>query len=190
MILQAFAVLAEREMELQQLRDGKLHSSKWQPPPRDTSASSRIKNDAFRRYWHSMHLHTDKPRIPAEDDFNPDGGDSDGESEAPWVPEIEPKGFFPPLSTARRPRPPKREARDGRRYEEVEGEEGGINPPIHPSGFIPNSILLRLLWPPEERKISTESPYRPPQLTESQLAEIATRKKVSWLKDCKLLIYV
>ncbi|XP_071824021.1 uncharacterized protein [Apostichopus japonicus] len=176
---EAFAVLAEREMELQRLRDGKLHSSKWQPPPRDTSASSRIKNDAFRRYWHSMHLHTDKPRIPAEDDFNPDGGDSDGESEAPWVPEIEPNGFFPPLSTARRPRPPKREARNGggRRYEEVEGEEGGINPPIHPSGFIPNSILLRLLWPPEERKISTESPYRPPQLTESQLAEIATRKK-------------
>ncbi|PIK43042.1 hypothetical protein BSL78_20096 [Apostichopus japonicus] len=77
-----------------------------------------------------------KPRIPAEDDFNPDGGDSDGESEAPWVPEIEPKGFFPPLSTARRPRPPKRKQgmADGTRRLRVKKEES-IHRFIHLDSF-------------------------------------------------------
>lgn len=150
----AFALLDEREKELKMLRDGEIHSSKWKPPPRDTSAASRIKNDAFRKYWRSMHLNTEKLGIPDEDDFNPDGEDSDGESEAPWVPEIEPSGFFPPLSTARRPHPPKEKqpVRDEDGWTDTDGESDDINPPIHPSGFIPNSVLLRLLWPPEERK--------------------------------------
>lgn len=161
-----------------QLREGNIHSSKWKVIPRDSSASSKVRNDAFRRYWKSMHLHTEKTHIPDEDDFNPDGSDEDDDREPPWVPEIEPTGFFPPLSTARRPKPPKPKKEEREDGSSDASEEDDTNPPIHPSGFIPNSILLRLLWPPEEIQESRESPYRPPQLTESQLAEIATRKKV------------
>ena len=53
--------------------------------------------------------------------------------------------------------------------------------PIKPDGFIPNSILVRLLWPQKtltEQKERQEEVYRPPKLTEEQMKQISTVKKV------------
>lgn len=61
--------------------------------------------------------------------------------------------------------------------EEKEEEEKDVALPIHPRGFIPNSVLVRLIWPPEETAKMMEERYRPPQLDEDQLAQIATHQQ-------------
>eukprot|EP00057_Strongylocentrotus_purpuratus_P009425 XP_011663899.1 PREDICTED: uncharacterized protein LOC581299 isoform X4 [Strongylocentrotus purpuratus] len=62
--------------------------------------------------------------------------------------------------------------------EEEEEEEKEAHPlPIHPRGFIPNSVLVRLIWPPEETAKIMEDRYRPPQLDEDQLAQVALHKQ-------------
>ncbi|XP_066288526.1 WD repeat-containing protein 97-like isoform X2 [Branchiostoma lanceolatum] len=61
---------------------------------------------------------------------------------------------------------------------EEEEEEKEEKPPmtyvINPSGFIPNSILVRLLWPAEEmeKQKKKQTEWKPPTLTAEQLAQI------------------
>lgn len=44
--------------------------------------------------------------------------------------------------------------------------------PSDPRGFIPNSVLVRLLFPEDDKHDKAEDTWRPPRLTDSQLAEI------------------
>jgi len=63
---------------------------------------------------------------------------------------------------------------------EVEDEEMFI---IAPDGFIPNSVVVTMFKDlREEGKVEAE-PWKPPQLTAEQLAELESRKKVSCLQS-------
>ena len=75
-----------------------------------------------------------------------------------YKPEKEPTGFFPPAHTAHQP---------------CESDEE--RPPIKPDCYVPNSVLLRLLWPQHELEEAKnpEKEYRPPGLTDKQLKQIA-----------------
>ena len=44
--------------------------------------------------------------------------------------------------------------------------------PSDPRGFIPNSVLVRLLFPEDQKQDKVEDTWRPPRLTDAQLAEI------------------
>ncbi len=81
---------------------------------------------------------------------------------AQYVPEKEPTGFFPGASTARHC-----------------GEGDQDQPPIKADCYVPNSILLRLLWPPQaiENAQKKDDEYRPPGLTEEQMKQIAALNK-------------
>ena len=74
------------------------------------------------------------------------------------------------------------------REEEEEEEEENFPLPIHPRGFIPNSVLVRLIWPPEETAKIAEDRYRPPQLSEDQLTQIETHKQVRIAFDMMIMI--
>ena len=50
---------------------------------------------------------------------------------------------------------------------------------IPPSGFIPNSVLIKLLWPQDEVKKLEEDMYKPPTLSEEQLEMLQHMEKVS-----------
>ncbi|XP_038077425.1 WD repeat-containing protein 97-like isoform X3 [Patiria miniata] len=193
----AFTVLDARETELRKLRDGTFDE---QPKKKAAVSAAKIKKAAFRRYWNLVHLETEHEKIPDEDNFNPDAGDEDEESEASWKPEREPSGFFPHPSTVRRPPKPQdlpgifetqlreEDYEDGIRatVERVEVRKPAPQPPlalpINPSGFIPNSVLIRLLWPPEETEKMKEK-YKPPSLSDDQLAQIAVRRRPKSLES-------
>ncbi|XP_022106675.1 WD repeat-containing protein 97-like isoform X2 [Acanthaster planci] len=186
----AFTLLDAREGELRKLRDGTFDEL---PKKKATIPATKIKREAFRQYWNIVHLETEHEKISDEDNFNPDAGDDDEESEASWKPEREPSGFFPHPSTVRRPPKPSELPRvfetqlreedyeDGIRatVERIEAQKPVPQPPrlpINPSGFIPNSVLIRLLWPPEETEKMKEK-YKPPTLSDDQLAQIASRRR-------------
>jgi len=76
-------------------------------------------------------------------------------SEDPFIPGPEPLGFFPP---PQRKRPPHLFVVDGVHR----------LPPA--DGFIPNSVLVHLLFP--EKASEEEEAYRPPGLTDSQIESI------------------
>ncbi|XP_033626173.1 WD repeat-containing protein 97-like isoform X4 [Asterias rubens] len=186
----AFTLLDSREEELRMLRDGDFD----QKPKKAVVSAAKIKKQAFKQYWNIVHLDTDHPKIPDQDDFNPDAGDEDEESEAAWRADREPSGFFPHPSTVRRPKPPEQptifetqlkeeDYEDGIRetVEQVEvppppSKQKPTRLPINPSGFIPNSVLIRLLWPSEETEKMKEQ-YKPPSLSDDQLAQIAKRRR-------------
>lgn len=75
-----------------------------------------------------------------------------------YRPEKPPVGFFPPVETA---------------HKLVTGDE--TVPPVKAGCYVPNSVLVRLLWPVE--KLETTAPYRPPQITEEQVKQITARNK-------------
>ncbi len=95
-VLQAFALLKAREDELRKIRDGGLEATRHKPENKD-----KIKKRAFKKYWKIMHEHRRRPRIPDEDDFDPDYRTPDKTPEPPWEPELEPSHFFPHPSTAK-----------------------------------------------------------------------------------------
>ena len=81
-----------------------------------------------------------------------------------YRPEKEPTGFFPSAHTARQP-----------------SESDEEKPPIKPDCYVPNSVLLRLLWPPKEFEKEPEE-YRLPGMTDEQMKQIAAlNAKVSVL---------
>ena len=75
-----------------------------------------------------------------------------------YKPEKEPTGFFPPAHIARQPT-----------------ESDDEKSPIKPDCYVPNSVILRLLWPPQELddEQKTKKEYRPPGMTEEQMKQIA-----------------
>ena len=45
------------------------------------------------------------------------------------------------------------------------------------SGFVPNSVLVKILWPPPPPKSEkSQESWRPPSLSEGQLSEIEKEK--------------
>nr|XP_006814610.1 PREDICTED: uncharacterized protein LOC100377114 [Saccoglossus kowalevskii] len=159
-----FALLANRDDELKQIRDGLFPLKKKPKPP------PKVKEEAFKKYLELF----PKPKqifIPKDDYFNPnafmDVSDEPGE---PSFREFSPMGFFP------NPKNTKLEE------EEVEDEDGAKvtrkRPlPVNPSGFIPNSVLIRLLWPLDQTSKMKADTWRPPALSEDQVAEINARKR-------------
>ena len=67
-------------------------------------------------------------------------------------------------------------------FEEVNRNRtpGSAGHGISPIGFVPNSVLVKILYPPPSPPPdpATLRPYRPPQLTAKQLSEIKALKKV------------
>ena len=59
---------------------------------------------------------------------------------------------------------------------EVEGEEMFV---IAPDGFIPNSVVVAMFKDLREEGKEEAEPWKPPQLTAKQLAELESRRKVS-----------
>lgn len=52
---------------------------------------------------------------------------------------------------------------------------------INPQGFIPNSILMRFLWPQEEvEKQKSMNVYKPPDIPPEMLALAEEKKKVDY----------
>ncbi|XP_052231228.1 WD repeat-containing protein 97-like isoform X3 [Dreissena polymorpha] len=161
----AFALLKEREDELEKIRDGELISQK------KPKATARTKKVAFLQYM-KMFYDKPKPTIPRDDPFPDDTlKEAVKEPEQPepeaYKPEKEPTGFFPPAKEATRPKPP---------------EDSPLKAayPLRPSGFVPNSILIKLLWPQEakdrmQRKKQVE--WKLPSFSEEQLAAINKVKK-------------
>lgn len=85
--------------------------------------------------------------------------------ENPFKPEREPTGFFPPINKASRP---------------ATAAEEPLMPAYQSattSGFVPNSVLVKILWPPPppQPEKSQES-WRPPSLSDGQLEEIEKEK--------------
>lgn len=85
--------------------------------------------------------------------------------EDPFRPEREPTGFFPPINKASRP---------------ATAAEEPLMPAYQSatsSGFVPNSVLVKILWPPPppQPEKSQES-WRPPSLSDGQLEEIEKEK--------------
>ena len=78
-----------------------------------------------------------------------------------WIAEKEPTGFFPGASVAQKPEPT---------------PSYPLDPPLRPDGFIPNSILIRLLWPREITDDMANREYQPPKLTDAQLCQLKGRK--------------
>ena len=119
--------------------------------------------------------------------------------EEKYVPEKEPTGFFPPPSSAKpMPSAPSLDQVAGDASVETPSvetpsvETPSVETPsrggIRPDGFVPNSVLIRLLWPQEvldqeaaKKQAEEVSVYRPPQLTAAQLQQIGGQKKVKYL---------
>ena len=81
-----------------------------------------------------------------------------------WLPEKEPIGFF--------------QASTEQKTTDKEGE----SIPVVRGGFIPNSVLLRLLWPNPPPVKPPDRAYQLPTLTANQLEELDGDDKVTTLQ--------
>ncbi|XP_060556270.1 WD repeat-containing protein 97-like [Ruditapes philippinarum] len=161
----AFNLLMIRESELEKIRNGDLMSKK------KPKATAKTKKVAFTQYM-KMFYDKPKPTIPKDDPYPEDAvKEAVKEPEEPpkdeYCPEKEPTGFFPPASEATRPKPP---------------DNSPLKAAYHiaPNGFVPNSILIKLLWPQAAKekmaKRKTEE-WKLPSFSDAQLKAIAKAKQ-------------
>ncbi|KAL5022160.1 hypothetical protein ScPMuIL_001315 [Solemya velum] len=158
-----FEILKQRDDELCKIRDGELKSKR---KPRKTKRTQQV---AFRNYM-KMFYDRPKPEMPSEDKIeeevmNRQMADEKGEDEEPYEPEMDPVGFFPDASLAK----PEKDKSDPLK----------ASYPILPCGYIPNSIMVKLLWPPDKRAEAARAKrtqWRPPTLTIDQLTQIQKTK--------------
>ncbi|XP_055955273.1 WD repeat-containing protein 97 [Patella vulgata] len=153
----AFSVLFTRDDELKQLKKGDVK------PRKKKFASQQTKDEAFKNY---MKMFYDKPKItlPEDDLFPLDtvndrlAASPDGDNDS-YKPEAGPTGFFPdnlPPKSILKPSKP-----------------CAMPQRIVPGGFIPNSVLAKILYPtPRTPDSDQSSEYRPPSLTLDQLQQI------------------
>ncbi|XP_041375422.1 WD repeat-containing protein 97-like isoform X3 [Gigantopelta aegis] len=156
---EAFGILGTRETDIRLIRNGDIQARHKPKSTKETKA------EAFLNY---MKLFYDMPKIqlPREDEFPEDSlkellsPKEIEHKEESYKPNQVEKGFFEPITS-----------RAKATASALEPLQPGY--PVSYSGFIPNSILVKLLWPPEVEDSSLEEkPYVPPTLTASQLEEI------------------
>ncbi|ESO96594.1 hypothetical protein LOTGIDRAFT_239301 [Lottia gigantea] len=152
----AFSNLMCRDDELKQLKKGDIKAN------RISVKNKHTQDEAFTNY---MKMFYDKPKItlPKEDQYPLDTANDklkgDKKKVDGYRPETEPTGFFPNklpkksiLKSTTKPSEPQK---------------------ILPGGFIPNSVLAKILYPPPLSPETTKtSEYRPPSLTLDQLQQI------------------
>ncbi|XP_064610519.1 uncharacterized protein LOC135474835 [Liolophura sinensis] len=136
---QGYATLEERENELRLLRDGAISCKK---KPRRTARTQREALKQFMKLYHNR----PKIQLPADKIFQGLQQEVTEKEMEGWIPEKEPTGFFPPTS-----------------MQKTKLDEGRTIP-VGRGGFVPNSILLRLLWPDPPPVKIPEKRYQPPAL--------------------------
>ncbi|XP_069077161.1 WD repeat-containing protein 97 [Pleurodeles waltl] len=155
---ETYASFAARDQELLLIQEGKLHSSK---KPKRTKATEKA---AFERYLRLFYSDRPRIKIPKVDPFDIDDllrPPPSPPNENPYNP-VKVKGFFPdPLEALN-------QCLISQMY-----QVGGKNEklPIPPYGFIPNSVLVRLLWPQQmlqEQFVMEEKMHRELVLPELQ----------------------
>ncbi|CAK8684815.1 unnamed protein product [Clavelina lepadiformis] len=160
-----FALLSARDAELEKIRDGVLKPKRASRKP-----SKRAESLAFKKYMTLFYNRPKKLNIPDEDDFDPDPPFVRHPTPEVWQDEMK-IGFFPPIKEAK----PVKDILDGGVEKEKHWTESGPNYDpvqkyiINPCGFIPNSILIKLLWPQDQVKKIAEETYKPPMLSEEQM---------------------
>ncbi|XP_078542653.1 WD repeat-containing protein 97 isoform X2 [Lissotriton helveticus] len=133
---ETYASFTARDQELLLIQEGKLHSRK---KPKRTKATEK---EAFERYLHLFYSDRPRIKIPKVDPFDLDDllrPPLPPPKENPYNP-IKWKGFFPDPLEALNQCFISQMYRKGAKNEQL---------PIPPYGFIPNSVLVRLLWPPQ-----------------------------------------
>ncbi|CAL1526294.1 unnamed protein product [Lymnaea stagnalis] len=156
----AFGLLEIRDNELHQIRDGALITHD------KPKISKQTKKKAFKEYM-KMYYNVERIKLPVVEStkeavkrkLNQELQALEGveEKEEKYRPETPPLGFFAEL-----------------------GQKENL-PPDHAcfpasitSGYLPNSVLIKLLYPPPkpEEEDKEKVPYKPPKLTRKQLSEI------------------
>ncbi|CAG5117443.1 unnamed protein product, partial [Candidula unifasciata] len=158
-----FELLELRENELKQIRDGVLKAK------RKPKSTKETQNTAFKEY---MKIYYDKEREqPLFDDY-PEatllkklGEESASIKKETTQIEKAPFGFFMEMGQ--------------KLLEENPASLMHFGYPSAPSGFLPNSVLIKLLHPVplQEEDLKEQAPYKPPELTSKQLAEIQSLYK-------------
>ncbi|KAH9488277.1 hypothetical protein Btru_063856 [Bulinus truncatus] len=159
----AYNLLEVRDNELCQIRDGTLIAHN---KPKSTK---KTKNKAFKEYM-KIYYNKEKPKLPAEESINEavkktlklELKDWEGinEAEEKYRPESPPVGFFPELA---------------QKYQQQKcPPHDQASLPSVISGYLPNSVLLKILFPPQQplEEEKDKKPYQPPKLTRKQLSEI------------------
>ncbi|XP_059170361.1 WD repeat-containing protein 97-like isoform X2 [Physella acuta] len=160
----AYGLLEMRENEIEQIRDGALITHN-KPKP-----SKRTQNKAFKEYM-KIYYNKERIKLPKDEEFPRDSVKKkldqelkafEGnvkEEEKKYRPESPPLGFFAELGQMRQMSDPL---------------STHACFPTHLSGYLPNSVLLKILYPPPQPKEEelVKAPYQPPKLTRKQLAEI------------------
>ncbi|KAK2192806.1 hypothetical protein NP493_22g03013 [Ridgeia piscesae] len=143
---QAYAKLEERELELAMLRNGQLKPTRKKKKP-----TPKTQREAFNKY---LALFYNRPdiEVPKDEDFEKELREKERQKKledeglTKWRPEVEPVGFFPDKALAIR-------------------DKTQIT--LRPDGFVPNSILVRLIWPQTAIETQREKKkYTPPEITE------------------------
>lgn len=169
---EAFSKLRAREEELVQIKESQIKARRTEEMERKKKKKKEVKinSEAFINYF-KMYYDKDRPQLPPENPYALEDFLSRGEvdeEENPFKPEREPTGFFPPINKASRP---------------ATAAEEPLMPAYQSattSGFVPNSVLVKILWPPPppQPEKSQES-WRPPSLSDGQLEEIEKEKEPS-----------
>lgn len=171
--MDAFGELALRENELSGIRDGLVRAKK-----KVRYSKKRTETRAFKKYMELFYRRPKKMIIPEPDDFSPDPPEPRIETPEEWTKEAK-TGFFPPIDAAKPMKEILQSAAEKDKHFEEFGEdyEPASKYIVNPTGFIPNSILARFLWSQEDvEKQKEENVWKPPTLSEEQMAELTKKK--------------
>nr|KAG5693101.1 hypothetical protein BaRGS_014051 [Batillaria attramentaria] len=152
---QAYREIEIRENELCLIRDGAKTAF------RKPKSTKRTQREAMRNFM-KIYYNKERIKIPPDDPFPKDtlakklepeveGGDDE------YRPETAPRTFLEEMQRKRSP--------------------GSSLHGSSPMGFVPNSVLVKILYPPPSPPPPPVKPYRPPELTSKQLSEIRTLRK-------------
>ncbi|BFZ13069.1 hypothetical protein BsWGS_16108 [Bradybaena similaris] len=161
---ETFELLELREKELKLIRDGVL-KAKHKP-----KSTKETQDTAFREYM-KMYYNRQRQQLPLDDNYSETTLLKKFREEAQSVKreltylEKAPFGFFMELGQ--------------KLLEKNPGSLQHCGYPSAPSGFLPNSVIVKLLHPIPEQKeeLKDQTPYKPPELTSKQLAEIQSLYK-------------
>ncbi|KAK7114553.1 WD repeat-containing protein 97-like isoform X2 [Littorina saxatilis] len=152
----AFAEIEMRENELGLIRDGGKTAARKAP------ATKRTQREAMKNYM-KLFYNKERIQIPLDDPYPLDSLkeklDAEAGDEEKYRPETVPVTFFQEILRNRTP--------------------GSSSHGMSPIGFVPNSVLVKIMYPPPTPAPdpATLRPYRPPELSAKQLEEIKALKK-------------